>query len=86
MADNLLTEWGGKPVGKLWPYRFVKRTLELKTRLNRPYDRQRALCEDPKVISEWFKLVQRIKEKYGILDEDTHNFDETGFAMGKIGS
>jgi hypothetical protein len=27
-----------------------------------------------------------MKARYGILDEDTYNFDETGFMMGKIGS
>jgi hypothetical protein len=28
--------------------------------------------------------VRKTKEKYGILDEDTHNFDESGFMMGMI--
>jgi hypothetical protein len=27
-----------------------------------------------------------MKAKYGIADEDTYNFDETGFLMGKISS
>jgi hypothetical protein len=27
-----------------------------------------------------------MKEKYGIIDEDTYNFDESGFIMGKISS
>jgi hypothetical protein len=27
-----------------------------------------------------------MKAKYGILDKDTWNFDETGFLMGKITS
>jgi hypothetical protein len=38
------------------------------------------------VISAWFTLVNRMKIKYGIHDEDVHNFDETGFQMGVIGS
>jgi hypothetical protein len=42
------------------------------------------LCEDHKVISRWFKLVEETKTKYGILDEDVFNFDEAGFMMGKI--
>jgi hypothetical protein len=56
----------------------------LKTRFNRAYDRQRALCEDPVLIRRWFELVEQTKAKYGILDEDVHNFDEAGFMMGKI--
>ena len=51
-------------------------------RLSRKYDYQRAKCEDLKVISEWFALVYNTKAKYGILDDDIYNFDETGFIMG----
>ena len=40
------------------------------------------MCSDIGVISPWFDRVQNAKAKYGILDEDTDNFDETGFAMG----
>jgi hypothetical protein len=84
MADKLLLARGGCPVGRDWPRNFVKRTDSLTTRFNRPYDRQRALCEDPVLISSWFELVEQTKAKYGILDEDVYNFDEAGFMMGKI--
>jgi hypothetical protein len=57
MADRLLRERGGKPVSKHWVDNFVKRTPELKKRWSRPYDRQRAACEDPAVIEPWFSLV-----------------------------
>jgi hypothetical protein len=42
------------------------------------------LCEDPKVIRGWFKLVENTKAKYGILDEDTYNFNESSFIIGII--
>ena len=45
---------------------------------------QRAKCKDPKVIREWFALVQNMRAKYGIVEEDIYNFDETGFIMGII--
>jgi hypothetical protein len=86
MADRLLRERGGKPVGKHWVDNFIKRSPALKKRWSRPYDRQRAACEDPALIRPWFELVQSMKAKYGIQDEDTWNFDETGFLMGKITS
>jgi hypothetical protein len=86
MADRLLRERGGNPTGKNWVDNFIKRTPELRTRWSRPYDRQRAACEDPAVIRPWFSLVQSMKAKYGIADEDTWNFDESGFMMGKISS
>ena len=38
------------------------------------------------MIDAWFKLVKETKAKYGIHDNDIHNFDETGFQMGIIGS
>jgi hypothetical protein len=45
---------------------------------------QRALCKDPEVILVWFQLVQNMKAKYGVVDGEFYNFDETGFAMGLI--
>jgi hypothetical protein len=47
---------------------------------------KRALCENPKVISDWLKLVENMKAKYGIQDENTYNFDEAGCKMGMIQS
>jgi hypothetical protein len=54
--------------------------------LTRPRDYWRILCSDPAVIELWFGLVANVKAKYGILDEDTYNFDETGFQIGVGGS
>ena len=50
MADKLLRERGGDAVGKNWVDRFIERTPELRTRWSRPYDHQRAVCEDPAII------------------------------------
>jgi hypothetical protein len=86
MADKLLRERGGDAVGKNWVDRLIQRTPELRTRWTRPYDRQRAACEDLAVLQPWFALVQSIKAKYGIVDDDMYNFDESGFLMGKISS
>ena len=46
MADRLLATRSAGQVGVHWARNFVKRTDSLTTRFNRPYDRQRALCED----------------------------------------
>nr|XP_001398056.2 transposase [Aspergillus niger CBS 513.88] len=37
-------------------------------------------------IQMWFKRVQTAISTYGIVDEDIYNFDETGFAMGILGT
>jgi hypothetical protein len=84
MANQLLRVRNAPPVGQLWAHRFVRRKEELRTRYTRRYDYQRAKCEDPKVIGEWFALVRNVKAKYGIVDDDIYNFDETGFIMGII--
>jgi hypothetical protein len=84
MADKLLAARGAGQVGQKWPANFVKRTDSLKTRSNRAYDTQRALCENPVVICSWVELVEQTKAKYGILNKDIFNFDEAGFMMGKI--
>ena len=69
-------------VGSNWPSTFVKGRPELTTKFNRKYDYKRALCEDPEIIQGWFGLAANIKAKYGILDEDTFNFDEASFIIG----
>ncbi|OAQ57491.1 DDE superfamily endonuclease [Pochonia chlamydosporia 170] len=84
MANRLLIDRDAPPVGINWASNFVKRHKELTTRFTRKYDYQRALCEDPTIIEPWFKLVRNTVSKYGILDEDFHNFDEAGFMMGVI--
>ncbi len=86
MANRLLADRDAQPVGPRWASNFVKRHKELCTRFTRRYDYQRALCEDPKLIQPWFELVRDTVAKYGILEEDIHNFDETGFMMGMISS
>ena len=86
MADKLLAVRQGKPTGKCWAERFVTRSPELKMAFNRAKDRQRILQEDPETIGAWFTLVEDTKAKYGVHDDDVHNFDETGFQMGVIGS
>ena len=51
MASDLLAERGEQPIGKHWVDNFTKRTPEIKLRQSRPYNHQRALNEDPRVIS-----------------------------------
>jgi RecB family endonuclease NucS len=83
MADKLLAARSAGQVGVHWPRNLVKRTDSLKTSFNRAYDRQRALCEDPVLIKDWFELVEQTKARYGICDDDVYNFDEAGFMMAR---
>ncbi|KAL2890557.1 hypothetical protein HOO65_021099 [Ceratocystis lukuohia] len=85
MVDQLLADRDAPSVGKRWASKFVKRHPDLKTRFFfRKYDYQRAKCEDPTIIRDWFQLVTNTIAKYGIRSDDIYNFDETGFLMGMI--
>jgi hypothetical protein len=88
MADALLANHGQDapllPVGKCWVNCFISRQSELQTKRNLKFYSQRARCEDPVTIRAWQKLVQDKRQTYGILEEDTYNFDETGFMMGVV--
>jgi hypothetical protein len=86
MADQLLAARSGGKVGENWVYRFIQRKSGIKSQVSRPRDYQRVLCSDTAIISPWFDLVRNVKAKYGILDQDTYNFDETGFQIGVGGS
>ena len=86
MASRLLADRDVSPVGKYWARNFVKRHEELDTRFFRKYDYQRAKCEDPTIIYNWFMLVWNTIAKYGIHSDDIYNFDETGFQTGMITS
>src|SRR5699024_9774467 len=87
MANILLSQHGStntQPIGKNWVSSFIKRHNEIKTSYSRRYNYQRAKCEDPKIIKEWFNLVQITIMQHGIAPGDIYNFDETGYAMGLI--
>jgi hypothetical protein len=86
MANQLLAARGGGEVGEKWARNLIRRKPEIKSQVTRQRDHQRVLCSNPAVISPWFNLVRNVKAKYSILDEDTYNFDETGFQMGIRGS
>jgi hypothetical protein len=86
MANQLLAARSSSKVGVNWAANFIRRNPEVKSQITRQRDHQRVLCSDPAIISPWFDLVRNVKAKYSILDEDTYNFDETGFQMGVGGS
>ncbi|KZL65827.1 fot5 transposase [Colletotrichum tofieldiae] len=44
----------------------------------------RALAKDLAIIQGWFTLIQNTIAKYGILDCNIYNFDETRFLIGML--
>jgi hypothetical protein len=82
MANQLLAARDGGEVGEKWARNLIRRKPKIKSQVTRQRDHQRVLCSNLAVISPWFNLVRNVKAKYSILDEDTYNFDETGFQIG----
>jgi hypothetical protein len=85
MADLLPHQRGTTPivsVGQNWVAHFMKRHPLLSFPSSKMYNHGREKCEDPKIIGEWFNLVQKTILQFGIDPEDIYNFDETAFTIG----
>ncbi|KAL2695218.1 hypothetical protein AAEP93_003971 [Penicillium crustosum] len=70
------------PVGQNRVTKSVEQRPLLSSRFSKRYNPERAKCEDPKIIGEWFDLVQKTILQFGIDPDDIYNFDETSFAIG----
>jgi hypothetical protein len=80
IADLLLSQRkSGLTTRKNWIGNFIQHHDNLISKYTRKYDYQRAKCEDPEVINQWFNLVQNTILEYGITEQNIYNFDETGF-------
>ena len=86
MTNKLLAKRQISPIDKNWSNNFVARTSTLKTRMNRPYDYKRAMCEDSEIIDKWFELMKNMKTKHDITKKNIYNFDETDFQISMISS
>ena len=87
MANLLLASYGITPplmVGQNWTINYINRHNILKTAYFWKYNKQQVKWEDPITISKWFNCVQAVMAQYGILSEDTFNFNKTRYAMGVI--
>ena len=85
MADLLLQKRRTTPVlsvGEKWVYNFVKQRPLLSSRFSKRYNYEHTKYEDPKIIREWFDLVQKTIIQFRIDPDDIYNFDKTGFAIG----
>jgi hypothetical protein len=82
IANYFLSQHGDQRVGQKWVYNLIKRRPEIDSKFSRRYNYERAKCEDPEIIQEYFDRVQAAISEYGILPEDIFNFDETSFAIG----
>jgi hypothetical protein len=57
MANRLLADRGAQPVSKLWANNFINRQPKLKMRFPQKHNYKKALCDDPTIIHNWFRLL-----------------------------
>jgi hypothetical protein len=72
-------------VSRRWAKDWLIREHEfLKTLRSKPLEVKRRAAHQKEDIERHFKEYKRCKDHWGILDEDTYNFDETGCMIGMI--
>jgi len=85
MANEILLAKGDKkPIGPNWPQKFMTRYLEVKTAYIPPIDKERAMAQNPEILSGWFNLYLQTKTTYEVDERDIYNMDEKGFMQGVI--
>ena len=85
MAQELLTTEGDtRLLGKNWTQKFLSRYKDIRTKYIPPLGKERALSQDPTILSTWFELFLRIKTEYKVEEEDIWNMDEKGVMQGDI--
>jgi hypothetical protein len=76
----------GKPLGKKWCTKFLKRHEGLNTGRGRPKDIQRLTTLTFNLVDLLFDGFEALREKYEVKDQDIWNMDEKGFQMGQLAS
>ena len=85
MANEILLAKGDKkPIGPNWPQKFMTRYLEVKTAYIPPIDKERAMAQNPEILSGWFNLYLQTKTTYEVDERDIYNMDKKGFMQGVI--
>lgn len=71
-------------VGKNWHKPFLARHPALKSMYSRALDNERAVNNDPKILAEYFYLLNETLVKCKIRSCNIYNMDEKGFLIGLI--
>lgn len=83
MAASLLRDRGvSDSIGKFWLDRFLGRNPEIKAKVGKAIDKQRALATNKAGFTKHLNRFQQTKSRHHVLDGDTWNTHEKGFAIG----
>jgi hypothetical protein len=68
---------------KRWAKRWITRYSDfLKTLREKPLSAKRRATHNREDIEKHFQEYRRYRDKWGVLDDDIYNFDETGYQIG----
>lgn len=70
-----------RTIGGKWAARFCDRNGII-VRSETPKEIDRVAAEDREIVQKWFDALKVDCEKYGILDSDKYNMDESGVRIG----
>jgi len=70
------------PVSACWASRWLSRHPEYQKKIRKPLSAVRKNTHDIEGLERWFRKLKAVRDEYGILDQDIHNMDETGFRIG----
>lgn len=86
-ASNSILRCQGweETVSRQWTKAWIARNQDyLKTLRETPLSSLRRAAHNREELEEHFKDFKQCKDKWGILDDDTYNFDEVGCQIGII--
>jgi len=85
MVANIAGQIARKQPGKNWTSRFVKRwSAELDSKYLNTLDVSRHKAESVSAFMQYFEVVSKKIEQYGIQPKNMYNMDEKGFLIGYL--
>ena len=82
LAQNHTGKAPPPTVSANWAKRWLSRHPDIKIRKQKPLAAERKETHSSEEIQSHFRRFKEAREKYGVLDEDIYNVDETGFCIG----
>ena len=76
----------GHLIGEQWVHRFHLRHPDIKTKWTSNLEKCRAQALNPAAAQGFYDILEEVRDKYGITEENTYNMDEKGVQMGIGGS
>lgn len=75
----------GKPVGKCWVSRFIKRNPDIKTMRTSPIDANRCQALNQTSVNGFYDALYDLVRTFKIKHHNIYNVDEKGIQMGVVG-